>query len=53
MDSSTNNKTDMFPPRTFNSSSYCQKTWGVEKRPNWLRIEFWGKGTGVYKGFNA
>ena len=45
MDSMTNNVTDMFPPRTYNSTAYCHKRWNVDKRPKWIVSEFWGKGT--------
>ena len=47
MDSSTNNMTDMFPPRVYNSSEHCKNTWKVEKRPKWVITEFWGKGIRV------
>lgn len=47
MDSVTNNRTDMFPPRNYSSTAYCQKRWKVEKRPKWIVTEFWGKGTSV------
>jgi len=39
----TNNITDMFPPRNWSSSNlteYCQTTWGIIPRPDWLSIYF-------------
>ena len=42
---STNNITDMFPPFTYNPSAHCQRTWGVEQRPEWIKTEYWGKGS--------
>eukprot|EP01120_Amphizonella_sp_Union-15-10_P008998 TRINITY_DN3325_c0_g2_i1.p1 TRINITY_DN3325_c0_g2~~TRINITY_DN3325_c0_g2_i1.p1 ORF type:complete len:481 (+),score=63.13 TRINITY_DN3325_c0_g2_i1:20-1462(+) len=42
---STNNVTDMFPPRTWdleNLTEYCVRTWGVTPRPNWLATYFGG-----------
>jgi dipeptidyl-peptidase-2 len=40
---STNNVTDMFPPRVWDSSRlepYCEQRWGVTPRDHWLRSEF-------------
>jgi dipeptidyl-peptidase-2 len=41
----TNGITDMFPARNFtlaNLSEYCQKTWEITPRPNWLITEYGG-----------
>ena len=42
---STNNITDMFPPVTYDPSAHCWGTWGVEQRPEWMKTEYWGKGS--------
>ena len=42
----TNNQTDMFPPRTWDINqltAYCQKTWNVTPKPEWLRTYTGGK----------
>jgi dipeptidyl-peptidase-2 len=40
---STNNVTDMFPPRLWDSdklSKYCASAWGIQTRPDWLTLEY-------------
>jgi len=47
---STNNVTDMFPPRTWNLdtlTAYCAKRWGVVPRQNWIATEFGGANIGA------
>jgi len=47
---STNNVTDMFPPRTWNMDSlteYCSKRWGVVPRASWVATEFGGADIGA------
>ena len=41
--SDSNNKTDMFPPFTYDPSAYCKKKWGVSTRPGWMKAQYWGK----------
>jgi dipeptidyl-peptidase-2 len=43
MNISTNSVTDMFPPTKYDSTEYCKKTWGVQKRPEWFGTSMWGK----------
>ena len=57
--SDTNNDTDMFPPNTFDPSQHCMDKFGVKYRKDWMKTQFWGKGTSrllpeeVGQGFNA
>jgi len=47
---STNNVTDMFPPRTWNLetlTAYCAKRWGVVPRATWVATEFGGADIGA------
>jgi len=47
---STNNVSDMFPPRTWNLdtlTAYCAKRWGVVPRPTWIATEFGGANIGA------
>ena len=41
--SDTNNVTDMFPPSKFDPSAYCKKKWGVGRRSDWMKTQYWGK----------
>ena len=40
----TNNISDMFPPSEYNIDEYCLKKWGVTKRTEWMRTQYWGEG---------
>lgn len=39
----TNNISDMFPPSEYNIDEYCLKKWGVTKRTEWMRTQYWGE----------
>lgn len=46
LEGGTDGVKDMFPVLPFNSSmrdEYCQKTWNVTPRRDWLNVLFWGK----------
>lgn len=46
LEGGTDGVEDMFPVLPFNASmrdEYCQKTWSVTPRRDWLNVLFWGK----------